>query len=76
MKEVKKTQATVTEKTSKLFFFLIKMRLILNLVSAKEVKESIESTKVEQALKRPSVVLDAETKKILHSFLQGDYCLR
>jgi len=60
MKEVKKTQATVQEKT----------------ISAKEVKETIQSTKVEQALKKPSAVMDAETKKILHAFLQGDYCLR
>jgi len=43
---------------------------------AKAKQETIQSKKVEDALKRPRAVLDAETQKILHSFLQGEYCLR
>ena len=76
MKEVKNAQKAqvAPEKTSLLLFGCIVSNW--SLVSAKEVKEKIESSKVEDALKRPSAVLDAETKKILHSFLQGDYCLR
>jgi len=42
----------------------------------KAKQETIQSKKVEDALKRPRAVLDAETQKILHSFLQGEYCLR
>ena len=41
----------------------------------KAKQETIQSKKVEDALKRPRAVLDAETQKILHSFLQGEYCL-
>ena len=41
----------------------------------KAKQETIRSKKVEDALKRPRAVLDAETQKILHSFLQGEYCL-
>ena len=41
----------------------------------KAKQETIQSKKVEDALKRSRAVLDAETQKILHSFLQGEYCL-
>ena len=47
----------------------------LFLAELKAKQETIQSKKVEDALKRPRAVLDAETQKILHSFLQGEYCL-
>ena len=49
--------------------------LTIFLAEMKAKQETIQSKKVEDALKRPRAVLDAETQKILHSFLQGEYCL-